>query len=529
MRRTAWLLAVLLTWPGVAQDAVQPLLAAARAAKQAGDGERAADALARVLELDRDCVEAHWILGWVLAQRGERQGAGREFREVVRLAPRTPWGKQAADAISRLDAGQALGDKAEFSPTPPSLVPSANECVLQGVTTEIDPALGRATLAISRVALAGGREWKLTGEFTADLLTGFAAPSLALTSTGGGRVGAELLAPGVGIALAVPSPPAAGPLPALPRAVQVAILPPRPGPKLSEPLAPDQVSPETVVLPLVFPVLGKVSWSDTFLAPRDGGKRRHLGQDLPAEKLRPVLACFDGRIDFGRGPSPMLTLTGDHGWYAMYVHLNNDTPGTDDDQGGEEWSIPRWLTSGQRVVAGQVIGWVGNSGNAKYTIPHLHFSLTDGGSGGVINAAPSLRAAAHLSAPRVRLALPKRRPERDEVRLDGLVREVDAARGVLVIEQAASMNAQGEVNCSRQPTKGWVKLGEQPDLRLLGGEDTRLEPGELRPGVPVTIFGRRAGEAVALRRALIDRSGLVPGQALARILETSVPSAPARP
>ena len=49
-----------------------------------------------------------------------------------------------------------------------------------------------------------------------------------------------------------------------------------------------------VVVPMIFPVLGPCRWSDTWGAPRGGGTRQHQGQDLPAPKMRPLLACFDG-------------------------------------------------------------------------------------------------------------------------------------------------------------------------------------------------------------------------------------------
>src|SRR5438477_10939925 len=84
-----------------------------------------------------------------------------------------------------------------------------------------------------------------------------------------------------------------------------------------------------------FPVREKVSFSDDFGAPRAGG-RSHQGNDLMGAKLDHELAVVDGtvtsvRVADGTGISGnMLTLKADDGWFFYYIHINNDTPGTDD-------------------------------------------------------------------------------------------------------------------------------------------------------------------------------------------------------
>jgi murein DD-endopeptidase MepM/ murein hydrolase activator NlpD len=165
-----------------------------------------------------------------------------------------------------------------------------------------------------------------------------------------------------------------------------------------------------VVVPMLFPVAGPASYTDSFLACRSGCARHHLGQDLMGPKMTPLVAAFDGVItslkrETAVGGGNYLTLTADRGpaagWTAVYVHVNNDTPGTDDGKGTAAWSFPAGMVPGARVLAGQLIAWRGDSGDAESTGPHLHFELRKGygWSGVAYNAFPSLQAARHIAAP----------------------------------------------------------------------------------------------------------------------------------
>jgi murein DD-endopeptidase MepM/ murein hydrolase activator NlpD len=168
-----------------------------------------------------------------------------------------------------------------------------------------------------------------------------------------------------------------------------------------------------VVVPMIFPVAGSASltrYSDNWLACRSGCTRKHMGQDLMGAKMTPLVAPFDGVVtsvkrESSVGGGNYLAVAADRGpaagWAAVFIHVNNDTPGTDDGRGTTSWAFPAGIANGSRVLAGQLVGWRGDSGNAEGTGPHLHFELHKGtGWGGVVyNAFPSLQAARHIAAP----------------------------------------------------------------------------------------------------------------------------------
>jgi len=145
------------------------------------------------------------------------------------------------------------------------------------------------------------------------------------------------------------------------------------------------------IYPLLFPVGGQNNWTDTWGAPRSGG-RTHEGTDILAAKGTPVLAAADGvitRIAEGERAGRYIKITHDDGWSSYYLHLNNDTPGTDD---GLLNQTLDGIAVGVRVSAGDVIDVVGDSGNAEETPSHLHFELHRP-DGTPINPAPHLAAA----------------------------------------------------------------------------------------------------------------------------------------
>jgi Peptidase family M23/FG-GAP repeat len=157
-----------------------------------------------------------------------------------------------------------------------------------------------------------------------------------------------------------------------------------------------------VVHPIVFPVVGPNHYDDTFGACRDGCSRTHEGIDIMSDKMTPIIAVASGTVgwidDERGGDCCAFALEHDDGWESYYIHMNNDTPGTDDGQG---WGFAPWIHQGAHVEAGQLVGWVGDSGNAESVGSHLHYELhKPDGSGGhiVINPFKSLNQATHVGA-----------------------------------------------------------------------------------------------------------------------------------
>ncbi|MFH1104228.1 MAG: peptidoglycan-binding protein [Actinomycetota bacterium] len=155
---------------------------------------------------------------------------------------------------------------------------------------------------------------------------------------------------------------------------------------------------DMVAYDLTFPVAGANHYSDSFWASRATGI--HHAQDIMSDKMTPVVAAHDGVVSSYNGSGNQawvdahgvccsLHITHTDGWQTVYIHLNNDTPGTDDGQG---WGIAPGIGIGSHVRAGQVIGYVGDSGNAESTAPHLHFELFDP-EGIPVNSYNSLRTA----------------------------------------------------------------------------------------------------------------------------------------
>jgi murein DD-endopeptidase MepM/ murein hydrolase activator NlpD len=118
---------------------------------------------------------------------------------------------------------------------------------------------------------------------------------------------------------------------------------------------------------LGFPIASTVKsnigslWGD----PRDAGARKHEGIDIFAKKGSPVVAVTDGFInradEGGIGGKVIWFRPEGEDFSVYYAHLDT-----------------QYVSSGEKVVKGQVIGTVGNTGNAQFTPAHLHFGIYTG-------------------------------------------------------------------------------------------------------------------------------------------------------
>jgi murein DD-endopeptidase MepM/ murein hydrolase activator NlpD len=125
---------------------------------------------------------------------------------------------------------------------------------------------------------------------------------------------------------------------------------------------------------IVCPVLGASAYGDTWGAPRSGG-RRHQGVDMLAPSGTPLVAAVAGSVQFktNRLGGNAVWLTGVNGNKYYYAHLS------------------AWEGESRSVTQGEVIGYVGDTGNAT-GVPHLHFEVHPGG-GVAVNPYPTVRAA----------------------------------------------------------------------------------------------------------------------------------------
>lgn len=142
---------------------------------------------------------------------------------------------------------------------------------------------------------------------------------------------------------------------------------------------------------LYMPVVGVLphdlsnSWGDS----RDGGRRKHKGIDIFARKGTGVVAVADGIVSYiGEQPKGglCLWLTTENGTSFYYAHL-------------DRWAAG--LFEGMEVLKGDLLGYVGNTGNAKTTPAHLHFAVNDNDE--MVNPYPILTKANPIKRARVAL------------------------------------------------------------------------------------------------------------------------------
>jgi murein DD-endopeptidase MepM/ murein hydrolase activator NlpD len=135
----------------------------------------------------------------------------------------------------------------------------------------------------------------------------------------------------------------------------------------------------------VFPVVGTYTYTDTFGAARPDVAGGHQGADIFAAYGSPVVAVQNGVVTmstYGIGGNN-LHLANSQGDYFYYAHLSRFATG---------------LQQGEHVLAGQTLGYVGTTGDAQGTPPHLHFEIHPNG-GPAVDPTPYLdawRSAGHV-------------------------------------------------------------------------------------------------------------------------------------
>jgi murein DD-endopeptidase MepM/ murein hydrolase activator NlpD len=211
--------------------------------------------------------------------------------------------------------------------------------------------------------VAGERKrgsWKVPLAGLAGFALGAATVLLILWLYGGGRF------PGAAPPVVTAPPAASAPVPTTPA--------PSPAPPVQQPQAPPPgPAPSAADLPadlarrdLLVPVLGvaRKELQDTFTDARGQG-RVHDAIDIMAPRNTPVLAVEAGRIvklfNSDRGGLTIYQFDPTETYCYYYAHLDHYEPG---------------IREGVQVARGQVIGYVGATGNASPEGPHLHFAIT---------------------------------------------------------------------------------------------------------------------------------------------------------
>ena len=197
-----------------------------------------------------------------------------------------------------------------------------------------------------------------------------------------------------------------------------------------------------------FPVRGLATYTHDWWFPRYGpGWRLHEGTDIFAATGTEVVAPLGGTVKLAHNKlgGTSAWVVADDGTYVYLTHLSGYRDG---------------LMTGMRVEPGDVVGYVGNSGNASTTPPHLHIEFHPGG-GPAVDPKPIL----------------------DQMLKDGLVRA------------AAAVAAQ---DAARPPAVQMLGL-TRAEARLLPAHSTLLWMSAMTPAGAVE-FAVRAGER-ALRTA----------------------------
>jgi peptidoglycan LD-endopeptidase LytH len=242
---------------------------------------------------------------------------------------------------------------------------------------------------------------------------------------------------------------------------------------------------------LAFPVDGHSmrAIQSIFGAARDGGRRNHDGVDIFARRGTPVLAAAPGvayRVGVtGLGGKVVWVRDPLRNFRLYYAHLDS-----------------QHVSDGDRIEIGDTLGFVGNTGNARTTPPHLHFGLYRSGEGAVDPIPfldPPRGTPAELTADLDRLGAWVRLVD-DGIRLRAapgtlapVVRELPRHTAVRVL------GGSGEYFRIRLPDggEGYVaaRLTEPADQPISAQVAVTGETVRARPGLEAPLVARLDGEA----------------------------------
>lgn len=151
-----------------------------------------------------------------------------------------------------------------------------------------------------------------------------------------------------------------------------------------------------------FPVRGEATFGDDWWYPRWTPEfHLHEGTDIFAPFDTPVVAPFDGVLTMGEGlvGGRYTYLTLEDGTYYYFAHLGELPTPPEDARIDDPGTVARYTFRpydqpvAYRVQEGDVIGWVGDTGNAEGGSPHLHFEVHPAAEGGEpVNPKPVLDA-----------------------------------------------------------------------------------------------------------------------------------------
>jgi len=259
---------------------------------------------------------------------------------------------------------------------------------------------------------------------------------------------------------------------------------------------------------IVFPALGEPMYIDDFGQPRPGGS--HQAIDILAPKRALALAAEAGKIEFWTTSATagcMLYLHGASGTTYLYIHLNNDLTKRNDNRGKcvSGTAYAKGLKNGSKVTAGQVLGYVGDSGDADGNHPHLHFELHPGG-GRAVDPYPWLRRAQHLL-----FAAPRGAPFTLELRGTVAVVSQDALQLKVSTVNAWPMR-QHQAKLGRKllvlvPSSAMVQIVTRPGARGRLAKLSSAKQGQavdLWTAVAPTTLKAERGDDLALSASLVS-------------------------